>query len=227
MDILTKFNSLSISNNTSIGNVVDNLYALLSHKHPHIESSVDKLFIDYWLAWKDLPSKNLKYGLRASIEVNIESDSPIFNLSITTQSILSDNLSEDFTLLMSCDVTDIELPIKLHKAVKESNILFDTKKYCSELYYFLSYLNLFDSKMFNFNLIKINANTDLVIKPYAILYTNDDFNVPDCKILEGYNSEVAEACFLHQNPNCEITWIVQTDNEESAFNTYHEESTCE
>lgn len=226
MDILTKFNSLSISNNTSISNIVDNLYTLLSHKHFDVESSDDKLFVDYWLAWKNLPNKDLKYGLRASIEVNVESDSPIFNLSITTQSTLSDNLSEDFTLLMSCDVTDIELPIKLHKAVKESKILFDTKNYCSELYYFLSCLNLFDSKIFDFNLIKMNINTDLVTETYAILYTNDNFNTPECKILEGYDSEVAEACFLHQNPDCEVTWIVQTDNEESAFNTYHEESTC-
>ena len=63
--------------------------------------------------------------------------------------------------------------------------------------------------------------------PFIVLYTDDTFTVPEASIFQAEDSDHAESQFASENPQGTVAWIVQTDNVESAFNTYHDESALE
>ena len=63
--------------------------------------------------------------------------------------------------------------------------------------------------------------------PFIILYTNQDFNVPEAWACEADDVEHAEEQFENAEPDAVITWIVQTDDVCEAYDTYHRESTME
>jgi hypothetical protein len=63
--------------------------------------------------------------------------------------------------------------------------------------------------------------------PFVVLYTTKDFNVPEPYQVNAVDSEDAEEKTYAKFPDCDITWVVETDSIETAFDVYHNESSLE
>jgi hypothetical protein len=63
------------------------------------------------------------------------------------------------------------------------------------------------------------------LKPYIILYTTNDFNVPEPSLFHAEDTEHAEEQMESECPGCNIIWVVETDSADEAFEVYHREST--
>lgn len=65
------------------------------------------------------------------------------------------------------------------------------------------------------------------LKPYIVLYTTKDFNVPEGSLFYAEDTDHAEEQMESECPECFIVWVVETDSVEKAFEIYHKESTME
>jgi hypothetical protein len=65
------------------------------------------------------------------------------------------------------------------------------------------------------------------LAPFIVLYTDENFNVPEGALFMAEDSGHAEEQMLSENPSAVVTWIVQTNDISHAFDVYHAESTCE
>ncbi|APD92010.1 hypothetical protein BM525_19190 (plasmid) [Alteromonas mediterranea] len=63
--------------------------------------------------------------------------------------------------------------------------------------------------------------------PFIVLHTVGTASVPDGALFMAVDSDHAEELMESEKPHANITWIVQTDDVEHAFDVYHKESTFE
>lgn len=67
-------------------------------------------------------------------------------------------------------------------------------------------------------------------KTFAIIHTLKSCTVLKCAFINANDSDTAEKTLVARlggDNAVDITWIVETDNEQVAFDTYHEESAVE
>ncbi|MFT5724482.1 MAG: hypothetical protein ACI9JN_001601 [Bacteroidia bacterium] len=67
----------------------------------------------------------------------------------------------------------------------------------------------------------------MTLLPFIVLFTDTTFTLPEWLLFQAEDSEHAEEQLLSENPSADVTWIVQTDDVDIGFETYHRESTCE
>lgn len=72
-----------------------------------------------------------------------------------------------------------------------------------------------------------NDPSNDALLPYVVLYTSDDFNVPEGALFMAEDSDHAEDQMYDETPDAVITWIVQTNDINHAFDVYHQESSLE
>lgn len=73
----------------------------------------------------------------------------------------------------------------------------------------------------------LNDDSNKGLLPFIVLYTTAEFNVPEPSLFYAENTEHAEEQMENEQPGCSITWVVQTDSAEVAFDDYHNLSTFE
>ena len=71
------------------------------------------------------------------------------------------------------------------------------------------------------------AQTHPEKQPFAILYTDPSFTIPDVEIVHAADGDDAEQWFEDTYPTPTVTWVVETDNVDEAYETYQRESTFE
>ncbi|OUV22941.1 MAG: hypothetical protein CBC55_02560 [Gammaproteobacteria bacterium TMED95] len=63
--------------------------------------------------------------------------------------------------------------------------------------------------------------------PFVVLHTVGTASVPKGAVFMAVDNDHAVELMESENPHANITWIVQTDDVEHAFDVYHKESTFE
>lgn len=102
--------------------------------------------IDVIIATKVNTKQDSRDFLRATISFRNIDVIPFFHISLISENL--DNSESANKIIVECKLDDHELFTKSHAAIKETKIMFDTKKYCDRLTEFLKEANRFDKGVF-------------------------------------------------------------------------------